>query len=133
MGGIDPEDLFHVASSGDWQPVQALRADGADPSLGGGVGVGCLHWCQEYLGTVRSEDLVEPAAELRVLITEHKAAPASLLLQYQEEVAGLLGDPGTVGVGGYAGQVDRLGVPLDEEQHLQPTHADGVDGEAGRR
>jgi hypothetical protein len=98
VGGIDPEDLFQVASSDDQQPVQALGADGADPALGVGVRVGCLHRRQEHLGTVRTEDVVEPVGELRVTIAQHKAEPASLLLQHQQQVAGLLGDPGAVGL-----------------------------------
>jgi hypothetical protein len=81
MGGVDPQDLLQVAASDDQQPVQALGTDGADPPLGVGVGVGCLHRRQEHLGTVRAEDVAEPAAELRVTIAQHKAEPASLLLQ----------------------------------------------------
>jgi hypothetical protein len=41
----------------------------------------------------------------------------------------LLGDPGTIGVGGHAGQVDPAGGLFDEEQHLQPPQPDGIDGE----
>jgi hypothetical protein len=52
-----------------------------------------------------------------------------LLAEFQQEVAGLLGDPDTVGVGGNAGQVDAPGVQFDEEQHIEPSQPDGVDGE----
>jgi hypothetical protein len=66
VGGVDPQDLLKVASSDDQQPVQALRADGADPALPVGVRVGCLHRRQEHLGTLRTEDVVAPAGELHV-------------------------------------------------------------------
>ena len=89
--GVDPRDLLQVASSDDQQPVQALGADGADPPLGVGVRVGRLHRRQQHLGTVRTEDVVEAVGELRVPIAQHKAEPASLLLQHQQQVASLLG------------------------------------------
>jgi hypothetical protein len=55
VGGVDPQDLLQMASSDDQQPVQALGADGANPALGVGVRVECLHRRQEHLGTVRTE------------------------------------------------------------------------------
>jgi hypothetical protein len=57
VGGVAPRDMLQVASSEDQQPVQVLGADGVDPALGVGVGVGCLHRRQEHLGTVRTEDV----------------------------------------------------------------------------
>jgi hypothetical protein len=44
-------------------------------------------------------------------------------------VAGLLGNPGALWVGGHASQVDSPSVQLDEEQHRQPPQPDRVDGE----
>ena len=58
---------------------------------------------------------------------------SSPLAQHQQEVAGLLGDPGGVGVGGHPGQVDPAGVQFDEEQHIQPAQQDRVDGEESGR
>jgi hypothetical protein len=67
--------------------------------------------------------------ELRVVIAQHEANLSSLLAQDQQQVAGLLGNPRAVGVGGHAGQVDASGVELDEEQHVEPLQPDRVDGE----
>ena len=60
VGGVDPQDLLQMASSDDQQPVQALGADGANPALGVGVRVGCLHRRQEHLGTVRAKTSSNP-------------------------------------------------------------------------
>jgi hypothetical protein len=76
-----------------------------------------------------ADHVVEPAAELRVTMANKETHPASSFLEDKQQVAGLLGDPGAVGVGGHAGQVDSAGVQLDEEQHVQPPYPDGVDGE----
>jgi hypothetical protein len=46
----DPQDLLQVPSADDQQPIQALGADRADPSLREGVCVGCLHRREHHLG-----------------------------------------------------------------------------------
>jgi hypothetical protein len=48
--GVDPQDLLQVPSADNQQPVQALGADPADPSLGEGVRVGRLHRREHHLG-----------------------------------------------------------------------------------
>jgi hypothetical protein len=126
---VHPEDLLQVTTADDQQPVEALGADGTDPPLRIGVGVRRLDRRDEHLGTLGAEHLVEPATELRVAVAEHKAQPQSPIRCRQEQVAGLLGDPGTIGVGRHAGQVDPAGGQFDKEQHIQPPQPDGVDRE----
>ena len=48
--GVDPQDLLQVPSANGPQPVQALGAYRADPSLREGVRVGRLHRREHYLG-----------------------------------------------------------------------------------
>jgi hypothetical protein len=48
--GVDPQDLLQVPSADNQQPIQALGADRADPSLREGVCVGCLHRREHHLG-----------------------------------------------------------------------------------
>jgi hypothetical protein len=50
--GVDPQDLLKVASTDHQQPIQALGAHRADPSLGEGVGVGRLHRREYHLGVL---------------------------------------------------------------------------------
>ena len=98
-----------------------------------GVRVGRLYRRQDNFSAVRTEHVIEAAAELRVTVADQKADPSSSLPEHQQQVAGLLGDPGAVGVGGHTARVDPPGLQLDKEQHVQPSQPDGVDGEAGRR
>ena len=102
---IDPQDLLQVASSYDQEPVQALGADRADPSFRVGVRPGRFHRRHQHLAAFRAEHVVEAAGELRVPVTEHEAHSSPSLLQHQQQVAGLLGNPAAVGVGGHPGQV----------------------------
>ncbi len=129
VGGIDPQDLLEVAAANHQQPVQALGPDRTDPALRVGVRVGGLHRRDEHLATLRPEHVIEPAAELRVPIADEEAHPPSLFSQHQQQVSGLLGDPGAIRVGGHPGQVDPPGVQLDEEQYVQPSQPDRIHGE----
>jgi hypothetical protein len=48
---------------------------------------------------------------------------------WQQQVTGLLGDPGAVRVGGHTGQINPPAAQLDEEQHVQPPQPHRVDDE----
>jgi hypothetical protein len=117
---VDPKGLLEVASADDQQPVQALGADGLHPALGVRVRLGRLHWGQEHLDALRPEHCIEAVAELGIPVAQHEAYLPAPLAKHQQQVPCLLGDPSTIGVGRYLGQVDPAGVELDEEQYVQP-------------
>jgi hypothetical protein len=108
---VDPQHLLEVSSPGDQQPVQALGPDRPDPAFGVGVGVGRLYRRDQYLGAVRMEDVVEGAGELRIPIANKEAHSSAPLTQHETQVAGLLGNPGPIRVGRYAGQDGPAGSP----------------------
>jgi hypothetical protein len=110
---VPPEDVLQVATADDQQPVQALGADGADPTLGVGVGVGRLDRREQHLGALGAEDVVEAAGELRVPVAQQKARSLSSIRCRQEPVAGSLGDPGTHPGCGHPGRVDPAGAQLN--------------------
>jgi hypothetical protein len=62
-------------------------------------------------------------------VAEHQAHLPTPLAQYQQQVAGLLGDPAAIRMGGHPGQVDPPGLQLNEEQHIQPPQRNSLDGE----
>jgi hypothetical protein len=64
----------------------------------------------------RAEYVVEGAGELRIPIANKEIHPASSFLEDKQQVAGLLGDPSRIRVGGHPGEVDSPSVQLDEEQ-----------------
>ena len=108
---VDSQDLLQVPATHDEQPVQALGPHRPDPALGVGVGVGRLHRRDQYLGAVRMEDVVEGAGELRIPIANKEAHSSAPLTQHETQVAGLLGNPGPIRVGRYAGQDGPAGSP----------------------
>jgi hypothetical protein len=104
---VDPEHSFMMLARDDQQPVETLGLDGPDPALR-------ARWrwapglAQHHVDALRAEDVVERWAELPVTVADEEAHPASLLLQYLREVAGLLGYPGVVGVGWYPAKCTNL-------------------------
>src|SRR6266536_2934159 len=64
-----------------------------------------------------------------VAITDQDARTLPLPVQRCEDVACLLRHPSTVGMGGDAGDVHPLPLELDEEEDVETTQPNGVDGE----
>ena len=95
---VDPKDLLKVTAADDQQPVQALGTNGPNPPFGEGIRVGRLYRRHQHVHTFRAEHVIEPTAELRVPIAHKKAHAAPPLLQREQQVAGLLGRPGGVGL-----------------------------------
>lgn len=126
---VEVQDVKKLPPPGDQKVVQAFPAHGADPALGDGIGVRRLNRCEDDLGANRAPDVVEDAGELAVSVVDQESDDSGLLSERDGQVAGLLGDPGTCGVGGDAGEMHTPVVKLDEEQHVQPLQEHGVHGE----
>jgi hypothetical protein len=126
---LDVQDAIQLPAPDEQEMVQALLARGADPALGDGIGVRRLDRRQDDLGTEPAPDVVEGPGGLAVTVTDQEPDDGGLLIKRDGQVAGLLGDPGTGGVGGDTDETDSPVVQLDEEQHLQPLQEHGVHGE----
>lgn len=98
----------------DEDVIEALSPDGADPAFGERVRPRRTGRGLHHRETFRPQDLVEGTRELRVPI------PQQDVLVFEtsgdREVPSLLGDPGEIGPGGRAGDMDPSRGKLDEEQ-----------------
>jgi hypothetical protein len=88
-----------------------------------------VHWGEDRFDADRGEDFVEAGGELRVAVAYEEPHPSSCIFELGTEVAGNLGDPGSVWVGGDAGEMDDASFELDLKQHVVVPEEDGVDGE----
>jgi hypothetical protein len=113
-GGVsgDPGDVHAAAAVLDHhQDVEPAQEDGVD------------------VGEVErdgGEDRVEGSGELGVAVPDEEPEAPSGVVEIHAEVAGLLGQPGTGGMGGDAEDVHAAGGVLDHEEDVQPAQADGV-------
>src|SRR6266540_4414463 len=127
MRRVDAEHTFEVAATNDEQPVEALGADSADEALGVCVRLWCADWCLDHRDAFAVEDLVEGGAELAVAVMDQEAHPFEDACE--AEVARLLGDPGARRVGRAASKVDAAAFEFDEEEHVEASERDRLDGE----
>jgi hypothetical protein len=137
VAAVGAEHVLEVAAPEDEEPVEAVVANGADPTLGEGVCVRGLNWREDDLDALGAEDLVESVAELRVAIMDEE--PERLLVaELHDEVARLLGDPASVRVRAADEVLDPSGRERDEGEDVDPLQEDGLDrqevaGEHARR
>jgi hypothetical protein len=123
----DAQHSLQVAAAEDQQPVKTLAADGANEALRVRVCLWCADRRVDHFDPFAAEDLVEGRGELAVAVVDQEAHP--LEDAGEAEIPRLLGDPGAGGVGRAAGQVDVAAFELDEEQDVEATERDCLDGE----
>src|SRR6266702_838544 len=113
----------------DEHPVGALGSCGAYPSLGVTVRPRGSRRNFDRLHVLASEDGVEDARELCVAVPDQEAEGADPAAEVHEQVAGLLGGPEAVRMGGQAEDVHPPGRYLHDEQHIEAPEEDRVDME----
>jgi hypothetical protein len=97
VAAVDAKHVLEMAATEDEDPVEAVGANRAYPTLGESVCVRRLDRRADHLDAFHPEDLVERAAELGVAIMDEKPERL-LILELDGEVARLLGDPASVWV-----------------------------------
>jgi hypothetical protein len=128
VAAVDAEDMLEVAPAEDEDPVEAVSADRAHPTLGVGVRVRGLDGRADDRDALGAKDLVEGVAELCVAIVDEE--PERLLVaELHDEVARLLSRPAAVWVRRAGDVLDPPSRQRDEEQHVDPLEESGFDGE----
>jgi hypothetical protein len=131
---VDAQNALEIAAASDQDPVETVPADGSDPALGVGVRVRRSNRRADHLDPLGTEDLIEPAAELRIAIVDQK--PERLLIaELHHQVASLLRCPAAVGGRATGDVLDPSRRQRNEEQHVDPLQERGLNGEevAGQR
>ena len=113
--------------------VEALAAQRADPALGDRVGPRRPDRRSDDADAGAAEYRVEGGGESGVPVTDQEPELLGAVAEVHEQVAGLLGDPGTGGMGGDPAQVHPSGPVLDHHEDVEAAQEDGVDvGEVDR-
>jgi hypothetical protein len=100
----DAQDAFEVAAVDDQQPVETFDADGSDEPLGDGVCLRRPHRRLDDSDAAAAKTSLKGAVYL--LSRSRIRNRVAVVGEVEAEVACLLGDPGTVGVGRAAGKPD---------------------------
>jgi len=122
-----------VAGSGDEEVVEAFPAQGADEAFRDRVRAGCSYRGADDADVGAGEHSIERGGELAVPVADQEPEPVGAIAEVHQQVAGLLGHPGTGRVGGDPGEVHVAATVLDHEEDVEAAQEDGVDvGEVDR-
>ncbi len=75
------------------------------------------------------EHRIEGAAELRIAVMDQELCWPAAILKVHDQIARLLGHPGSVGVPRHCYVLDLAAAEADEHEHIQPPQQDRVDRE----
>src|ERR1035437_6202454 len=126
-----------MAATDDQETVEAVFAEGPHPALRIGVRVRCPNRRPDHPAALGTQELVNPAAELRIAIMDQQ--PKRLVIaELHHQVARLLRRPDAVRVRRARDVLDPSPRKRDEEKHvdaLQERSLNGqeVAGQRGRR
>jgi hypothetical protein len=112
-----------VALAEDKHAVGELGSDGQDGVRRSSWLVGSGRDLDHGDAGVR-EHGVERGAELAGSVTDEESAAGGLVAEIHEEVAGLLGGPGPVGMSGHAQDVQVAMADFEREQDVDPAQRD---------
>jgi hypothetical protein len=129
--GMDPKELLEVA-----RPGTRRRSGHSAPTVRTSAPRTGSPWRPDrrhrHLASLGADHVVEAGRGLRVPVADQEPHPGALFAEHHQQVAGLLGDPGAVGVGGHPGQVDPSRLVVDEAPHLRAAAARSWPRWAGR-
>ena len=107
--------------------VEAFAAQRADEALGDRVRARCPDWGAEDADVGAGEHGVEGGSELGISVADQEPELGGAVTEVDQQVAGLLGDPGAGGMSGDPGKVHAAAAVLDHYEHVQAAQEDGVD------
>jgi hypothetical protein len=110
----------------DQEMIKAFAAQGADEPFRDRVCAGCPDRGPDDLDVGAGEDRVERGGEFAVPIADQEPEPVGSVVEFDEQVAGLLGDPGAGGVGGDPGEVHAAATVLDDNEDVETAQQDCV-------
>ena len=113
--GHGPVQMFLID---DDELVQALFSHGSNPAFSKGIGIWRLNRGVDHSDMLRAEDCVKGSSECRITIMDQKTHRHVAFLKIPDDLPGLLNNPGTIWMGGAAGEVDATSADLNEEQHI---------------
>jgi hypothetical protein len=108
-----------VSGAGNQEVVEAFSAQGADEAFRDRVRAWCPDRRADDADVGAGEDGVERGGELAVSVADKESEPVGPLSEVHQQVAGLLGDPGSGGVGGDPGKVHAATLVLDHDEDVE--------------
>src|SRR4029453_11977248 len=120
---------LELPAGDDQDPVETFTPGAADPALGVRLPPPAPRRGLVQASPPGTGDLPEGGREFAVAVADQDPMPMPLVLlgEGHRQVARLLLDPGAVGIGGDAGEIDAGPRQLHEEEHVEPAQPERLD------
>ena len=118
--GVGGQQPSKVSLTEDQHPISDLGPHGQHEAFGKAVRPRTPRRDLHHLDARVRQDRVERRRELPGPIADQEPKPSGAVAEIHQQVAGLLGGPGSVGMGGHAQHVQGAVADLEHEQHVQP-------------
>jgi len=123
---VFPKHSSEVAMAHDEYPVEAFVAYRPHPAFGVGIGPRRSDWRLDHPNALGAEHLVEAGGELGVPIPDQELDGSSSVHQVTHQVAGHLGNEGTIRMISDTENVHFPSREFDDEEHVEPFERNGV-------
>src|SRR5215203_2268185 len=132
VGGVPGEDGPQVVFAEDEDAVGEFASDGQDEAFGEAVRSRTSRWDLHGVDPGAGEDGVERGGELAGAVADEEPEGGGALVEVHQQVAGLLGGPGSRRVARCPEDVYVAAANLKCEEHVDPLQSDrAVDVEEG--
>src|SRR5829696_3454010 len=124
VGAVSSEDGPQVPLAEDQDAVGEFGSDGQDEPLGEAVRTRTSRWNPHRVDPRAAHDAVEGGGELPGAVADEKLEGGGAVVEVQQQVAGLLGGPGSGGMAGRAEDVQVATADLQGEEDVDPFQGD---------
>src|SRR6266545_1306193 len=127
VGDVLAQNGLELPAGDDQDAVETFTPGAADPALGVRFRPGPSDRRLDKPESLGTKDLVEGGREFAVAVADQDPMPLLLLGERHRQVARLLHDPGSVGIGGDTGEIHATPRQIDEEEHVEPAQPKRLD------
>src|SRR5680860_309661 len=124
VADVLPEDSQEMSLAADEDVVRTLAPCGSHESFGDGVCRGRAYRRADDPHSFRAKHLIEGSRVLGVAVPDQELGASQVIFHHQ--VAGLLCNPGGIGMGSDASQVDPACGEFDEEKNIERLQPDSL-------
>jgi len=103
----------------DKKTIEALISGSSHPSLGVSIRIRSSKGCGQNVEAFTGENGIECIRVLAFVVTDQKPQTGCHIIEFPQDLSGLLCDPGLGRIGSDPSQVDATSSNLDEEEHIQ--------------
>ena len=124
VGGVPGKDGPQVVFAEDEDAVGEFASDGQDEAFGEAVRSRTSRWDLHGIDTGAGEDSVERGGELASAVADEEPEGGGTLVEVHQQVAGLLGGPGSGRMAGCPEDVHTAVTDFQGEEHVDPFQGD---------